>query len=264
MNVWGEIDQKLPTDYVNNAKDELRKVNDIELARQILDEAGVDLTHVSGNNPYTFWGNGIAQARRQGTFKRVLERARHVVSTAAVDGGTVSANCLAKLITEYNQAVISAAAENGRSLSSQLAELDRCGEPGDLRRIAIEIRRRTSEIRQRLDDDEQFKVLPLQTEEYTGPSPDQRRERLTKKCYRVIVAADQVSRLARLLSYGNDQESGDEDEDWDVVAVDPVFAMMREQYAQREINDCKLRLAARVRRLLRDLRTIPLESKSEA
>jgi hypothetical protein len=91
---------------------------------------------------------------------------------------------------------------------------------------------------------------------HSGPSPDQVRERLAQKCYRVIVASDQILRISRLLPSG----SGD-DEDWSMVTRDPMIQVMREQYAEREIGKYKLMLAAHVRHLLSDLRTIPLESR---
>jgi hypothetical protein len=70
------------------------------------------------------------------------------------------------------------------------------------------------------------------------------------------VASDQILRISRLLPSG----SGD-DEDWSMVTRDPMIQVMREQYAEREIGKYKLMLAAHVRHLLSDLRTIPLESR---
>jgi hypothetical protein len=271
MTDLDKLDQRLPIDFINSVKDELRKIDDIESARQVLSEAGVELKHVSGKTPQIYWGNGIDQAIRQDVLKKVLERAMLFVGGSTSEEAPDSKSCLAKLIKEYDQeyirAVISVAAEGARKLVQLLADLDQHGDPEHLRHIAIRTRMVTSEIRQRLDDDEQFKVLLVQSEKYSGPSPDKQRETLAKKCYQIIVAADHVSRLSQILSAGNgEEEDGDEDEseDWGVVAVDPVLQMMREQHAQRGINDCKLVLAARLRRLLRDLRIASLESRPEA
>jgi hypothetical protein len=250
MSTWEEICTKLPLDYVNAVKDELRKINDVESAKQILGEAGVELGHVSGATAQLYWGSGIEQAKRQDVVKKVLDRANKI---SVSDPGSN----LAKLIKEYNHAVISAAAEDGHDLKGLLAILDEREEPRKLHEIAERIRQMASQMRQRLDDDEQFRILPFQSEEFGGPSPDQVRERLTEKCYNVIVAADQVLRISRLLPSGSDDES------WSIVTGDPMLQAMREQYAAREINKFKLTLVGHVRRLLRDLRTIPLEGNRE-
>ena len=271
MTDLDKLDQRLPLDFINSVKDELRKIDDTESARQVLREAGVELQHVSGKTPQIYWGNGIDQAISRGVLKKVLERAILFVGDNASEQPPDSTSCLAKLIKEYDQqcmrAVISVATEDARELVKLLADLDQHGDPENLRHIAIHIRRVVSEIRQRLDNDEQFKVLLFQSEKYSGPSPDQQRMRLAKKCYQIIVAADHVSRLAQILSDGNGEEEdadNDESEEWDLIAVNRVLQMMREQHAQREINDSKLVLATRLRRLLRDLWTVSLESRPGA
>jgi hypothetical protein len=257
MTTWEEIVPRLPLDYVNLVKDELRKIDDIEYAKQILGEAGVELRHVSGSTAQLYWGNGIEQAKRQDVVKKVLERANKIVASGS-GGNAPNGINLARLIKEYNHAIISLAAEDEHPLAEMLANLDQRGEPRELHETAVIIRQKASQMRQRLDDDEQYRILPLQSEEFGGPSPDQVRERLAQKCYRVIVAADQVSRISRLLP-----SADGEDETWSMVTRDPMLQMMREQYAEREIGKSKSTLAAHVRGLLRDLRTIPLESKHE-
>jgi hypothetical protein len=266
MRGLAEIEQQLPDEYLNGIKDELRaKITDITLATQVLREAGVHLAHVGElKGTYTLWGSGVDRAVQQGVLKKVLERARKALS-GGMDSGSPDATCLATLISQYNHRVIVATAGGGQDLARQLAKLDQQDEPRRLRETAVKIRDAVSQIRQRLDDEEQFKILPLQPGEYAGPSPSQRRERLARKCYQVIVAADQVARLCRILSDddSDDNDEETEDEGWDPVAVDPVVQMMREQYAHRELGPAKLRLAARVRRLLRNFRAIPLESGSD-
>jgi hypothetical protein len=265
MSELAEIEQQLPDEYLNDVKDELRaKITDITLATQILREASVQLAHVAEQKgTYTLWGSGVDRAVQQGVLKKVLERARKALS-GGMDSGSPDATCLAELIIQYNQRVIVATAGGGQDLARQLAKLDQQDEPMRLHEAAVKIRDAVSQIRQRLDDEEQFKILPLQPGVDAGPSPGQRRERLARKCYQVIVAADQVARLCRILSDGDTNGNDEETEDggWDLVAVDPVVQMMREQYAHRELGPAKLRLAGRVRRLLRDFRAIPLESGS--
>ncbi len=257
MNIWEEVAPKLPLDYVNAVKDELRKIDDIEYAKQILGEAGVELRHISGTTAQLYWGNGIEQAKRQDAVRKVLERANNFVLSGSGGSAANSIN-LAGLIKEYDHAIISVAAGDGKSLRELLGSLDQKGDRPEPREIAISIRQTVSKMRQRLDDDEQYKILHLQSEEYSGPPPGQVRERLAEKCYRVIVAADQVWRISGLLP----SSSGDP-ENLSMVSGDPMIQTMREQYAEREIGKCKFTLATNIRHLLRDLRTIPLDGKQE-
>lgn len=258
MNTWEEVAPKLPHDDVNAVKDELRKIGDIEYAKQILGEADVELRHISGSTAQLYWGNGIEQAMRQDVVRKVLERANNFVLSGSGDSAANGIN-LAWLIKEYDNAIISVAAGDWKSLRELLGNLDQKGDrPEQLREIAISIRQAVSKMRQRLDDDEQYRILQLQSEEYGGPSPGQIRERLVEKCYRVIVTADQVARISGLLP----SSSGDPG-NLGTASGDPMIHAMREQYAEREIGKCKFTLATNIRRLLRDLRTIPLDGKQE-
>jgi hypothetical protein len=239
----------LPLEYINEVKDLLRKL-DGKYARSIFGESGVDLAHVSGDEPYLYWGSGVNRAVSQGILGVVLDKARNVAPSALKPN-------MAQLIAGYNHAVISAAAAEHGRLGRLLDELDGKSSAVELALIARRIRDATSEIRQRLDSVRDFKVLPLQTERSDGPSPEERRERLVGYCYRVIVAADQVIRLSRILSPDND-DWGDEDSD-DTEPADPSLQILREQYAHRGLSQSKVLMARQTRRLLRDLRTLPLE-----
>jgi hypothetical protein len=271
MTSPGEMDQRLSIDFVNSVRDGLRKIKDTETAWQVLEEAGVDLEHVSKTNPYLLWGNGVRQAIRQGILKQVIERAIPVAGDGAGGEDPENKNSLTNLLKEYNQeykrVVIAAVTEDGRDLHNLLVELEQHWDPGHLHGISVKVNQAASRIRQRLDDDEQFKALPLESGTYGGPSLRQQRERLVKRCYRVMEAANRVSRHSRVLSLGeNEDEFGDESEDetWGRVAVDEMLQIMREQQAHRGIDEWKKTLAARMRRLLRDLRVTPLESTPEA
>lgn len=266
----GKLDKSLSLDFVNSVKDELRsRIKEIDSARQVLDEAGVELGHVSGQTPQSYWGSGVNQAIRQGVLKSVLKRAAQ--SVGASDGEiSGTEDSLAKLLKEYDHeyinAVVFAATRDGRDLLTFLVELEQHGDPDNLRGIAIRIRKTASEVRQRLDDEEQFRALAFERDKNDSTSADHRRERLTKRCYRIIVAADYVSRLSQILSRDGGENEDDDDEnegeEWGVVAVSPMLQMMREQHAQLELNESKLTLAWRIRRLLRDLRLVWPENHS--
>lgn len=271
MSGPGELDKRLSLDFVNSVKDELRKIEEIEAARQILGEGGVELKHVSGQTPQSYWGNGVNQAIRRGVLKSVLERAVRFVGSSASDEAPDNENSLAKLLKDYDHeyinAVVFAATQDGRDLIGLLVNLEQHGDPENLRGIAIRIRKTASEVRQRLDDEKQFKALAIEQHKNDSTSADRHRERLAKRCYRIIVAADHVSRLSQILSFGSGEDEDDDDENeregWGVVAVNPMLQMMREQHAQLELNETKLTLAWRIRGLLRDLRVVWPESHPE-
>jgi hypothetical protein len=241
----------LPENYFNDVKDALREITDMDYVRAILGDAGVDLKHVSGKDPYLYWGSGINRAIDQRILGRVLEQAKKV-TTGDLHGR------IADLAARYNQAIISATVAQQRGVGELVDKLDDKSTPAELAQIAKRFRRIVSEIRRTLDSDEQFRGLPLQSEKADGPSPEQRRERLVKHCYRIMVAADQLVRYVDMIVASEDwADEGNEDN----LSADPALRLMREQYAQRGLNQSKITMARQARRLLQDLRTLPLEPR---